>query len=38
MFDRAMGYVVGRVSRFLEDFPAEVLATASLQEADEEPA
>jgi DNA helicase-2/ATP-dependent DNA helicase PcrA len=38
MFDRAMGYVVGRVSRFLEDFPAEVLPTASLQEADEEPA
>jgi DNA helicase-2/ATP-dependent DNA helicase PcrA len=37
MFDRAMGHVVGRVSRFLEDFPAEVLPTASLQEADEEP-
>jgi DNA helicase II / ATP-dependent DNA helicase PcrA len=38
MFDRAMGHVVGRVSRFLEDVPAEVLPTASLKEADEEPA
>ncbi len=38
MFDRAMGHVVGRVSRFLEDVPAEVLPTASLKEPDEEPA
>ncbi len=38
MFDRAMGYVVGHASRFLEDIPAEVLPTASLQEAGEEPA
>jgi hypothetical protein len=30
--------VIGRVSRFLEDVPAEVLQTASLQESDEEPA
>jgi DNA helicase-2/ATP-dependent DNA helicase PcrA len=37
MFDRAIGYTLGRVSRFLEDVPAEVLPTASLQEADEEP-
>jgi DNA helicase-2/ATP-dependent DNA helicase PcrA len=35
MFDRAMGHTVGRVSRFLEDVPAEVLPTAALQEADE---
>jgi len=35
MFDRAMGYTLGRVSRFLEDIPTEVLPTASLQEADE---
>jgi DNA helicase II / ATP-dependent DNA helicase PcrA len=38
MFDRAMGYTLGRVSRFLEDVPVEVLPTASLQESDEEPA
>ena len=38
MFDRAMGYMMGRVSRFLEDVSAEVLPTASLQESDEEPA
>jgi DNA helicase II / ATP-dependent DNA helicase PcrA len=38
MFDRALGYTIGRVSRFLEDVPAEVLQTASLQESDEEPA
>ena len=37
MFDRAMGHVVGRVSRFLEDVPPEVLPAASLQEADDEP-
>ncbi|MGH7915252.1 MAG: ATP-dependent helicase [Candidatus Binataceae bacterium] len=38
MFDRAIGYVVGRVSRFLEEVPGEILPTASLQESDEEPA
>jgi DNA helicase-2/ATP-dependent DNA helicase PcrA len=38
MFDRAMGYTLGRVSRFLEDVSGEVLPTASLQESDEEPA
>lgn len=38
MFDRAMGHTIGRVSRFLEDLSAEVLPTASLQEAeDDEP-
>ncbi|HLK87265.1 MAG TPA: ATP-dependent helicase [Candidatus Binataceae bacterium] len=37
MFDRALGYSMGRVSRFLEDIAPEILPTASLQEADEEP-
>ena len=37
MFDRAMGYTLGRVSRFLEDVSGEVLPTASLQESDEDP-
>jgi DNA helicase II / ATP-dependent DNA helicase PcrA len=37
MFDRALGYTLGHVSRFLEDVSAEVLPTASLQESDEEP-
>jgi DNA helicase-2/ATP-dependent DNA helicase PcrA len=36
MFDRALGHTVGRVSRFLEDVPAEVLPAASLQEADDD--
>jgi ATP-dependent DNA helicase UvrD/PcrA len=36
MFDRAMGHTIGRVSRFLEDVSAEVLPTASLQEADDD--
>jgi DNA helicase-2/ATP-dependent DNA helicase PcrA len=36
MFDRAMGYVLGRPSRFLEDLSAEVLPTALLQEADQD--
>jgi len=35
MFDRSVGYVMGRVSRFLEMVPLEVLPTATLQE--EEP-
>jgi DNA helicase-2/ATP-dependent DNA helicase PcrA len=32
MFDRAMGYVMGRPSRFIEDLSADVLPTALLQE------
>jgi len=36
MFDRAMGYVLGRASRFLEDVNPAILPTAVLQEADEE--
>jgi DNA helicase-2/ATP-dependent DNA helicase PcrA len=36
MFDRNVGYVMGRVSRFLEIVPPEMLPTATLQE--EEPA
>jgi len=35
MFDRAMGYVMGRPSRFLEDLSPDVLPTALLQEDDE---
>ena len=35
MFDRAMGYVMGRPSRFLEDLSPEVLPTALLQEEDQ---
>ncbi len=35
MFDRNVGYVMGRVSRFLEIVPPEMLPTATLQE--EEP-
>ncbi len=35
MFDRSFGYVMGRVSRFLEDVPAELLQTATLQESEE---
>jgi len=37
MFDRAMGYVMGRASRFLEGVRPEVLPTAVLEEAAEEP-
>ena len=33
MFDRMIGYVMGRVSRFLDDLPAEILPTATLQDA-----
>jgi DNA helicase-2/ATP-dependent DNA helicase PcrA len=36
MFDRNMGYVMGRVSRFLEGLDGDVLPTAMLQDADEE--
>ena len=32
MFDRAMGYVMGRPSRFLEELDSEVLPTALVQE------
>jgi DNA helicase II / ATP-dependent DNA helicase PcrA len=32
MFDRNMGYVMGRVSRFLEDVEPEILPAARLQE------
>jgi hypothetical protein len=35
MFDRSFGFVIGRVSRFLEDVPAELLQTATLQESEE---
>jgi DNA helicase-2/ATP-dependent DNA helicase PcrA len=35
MFDRSFGFVMGRVSRFLEDVPAELLQTATLQESEE---
>jgi len=37
MFDRAMGHVMGRVSRFLEGVGPDVLPTAVLEEAAEEP-
>jgi len=33
MFERSVGYVMGRASRFLEDLDATVLPTAMLQEA-----
>jgi DNA helicase-2/ATP-dependent DNA helicase PcrA len=36
MFDRINGYMMGRASRFLDDLPAEILPTATLQDADEE--
>ncbi len=35
MFDRMNGYMMGRASRFLDDLPAEILPTATLQDADE---
>jgi superfamily I DNA/RNA helicase len=35
MFDRAMGYVMGRPSRFLEELDAAVLPTALVQEEEE---
>jgi ATP-dependent DNA helicase UvrD/PcrA len=38
MFDRSMGYVMGRASRFLEDLDPKLLPTAMLQDAGEEPA
>ena len=36
MFDRSVGYVMGRVSRFLEDVAPEILPTAELREDEEE--
>ncbi|MGH7948100.1 MAG: 3'-5' exonuclease, partial [Candidatus Binataceae bacterium] len=38
MFDRSFGHTLGRVSRFLEDVPGEILPTATLQESEEESA
>jgi DNA helicase-2/ATP-dependent DNA helicase PcrA len=38
MFDRAMGYSMGRVSRFLDDIAPEILPTAMLQESEDNPA
>ena len=35
MFDRSIGYTMGRVSRFLEDVSDEVLPTAMLAESEE---
>jgi hypothetical protein len=35
MFDRSFGFVMGRVSRFLEDVPADLLQSATLQESEE---
>jgi DNA helicase-2/ATP-dependent DNA helicase PcrA len=37
MFDRANGYLMGRASRFLDDLPPDILPTATLQEATDEP-
>ncbi|HSR57755.1 MAG TPA: hypothetical protein VLL57_06175 [Candidatus Binataceae bacterium] len=37
MFDRAVGYSMGRVSRVLEDVAPEILPTAMLAESEEEP-
>jgi DNA helicase-2/ATP-dependent DNA helicase PcrA len=36
MFDRAMGFVMGRPSRFLEDLSADILPTALLQEEEQD--
>ena len=35
MFDRTFGHVLGRASRFLEDVPADLLPTATLQESED---
>jgi DNA helicase-2/ATP-dependent DNA helicase PcrA len=35
MFDRSVGYTMGRVSRFLEDVAPEILPTAMLQESED---
>ncbi len=35
IFDRAMGYVIGRQSRFLEDITPDVLPTAALEEEEQ---
>ncbi|MFZ0889622.1 MAG: ATP-dependent helicase [Candidatus Binataceae bacterium] len=36
MFDRAMGYTMGRASRFLDGLKPEILPTAVLQESEED--
>lgn len=38
VFDRALGYVMGQPSRFLDGIAPEVLATAALAEAEDTPA
>jgi hypothetical protein len=38
MMDRALGYVMGRASRFIDNVDANLLPTATLQEGDEDPA
>jgi DNA helicase-2/ATP-dependent DNA helicase PcrA len=38
MFDRSLGHVMGRASRFLEDLDPQILPTAMLQESQDEPA
>jgi len=35
MFDRTLGHVMGRPSRFIEDIDSEILPTAELQEESE---
>jgi hypothetical protein len=35
MFSHTMGFTMGRVSRFLEDVPADLLQTATLQESED---
>jgi superfamily I DNA/RNA helicase len=35
MFDRMVGYVLGRPSRFLDELDAGILPSATLQEADD---
>ena len=35
MFDRSDRFTMGRVSRFLEDLPTEILPTATLQESED---
>jgi DNA helicase-2/ATP-dependent DNA helicase PcrA len=37
MMDRTLGYVMGRASRFIDDLDVNLLPTAMLQEADQEP-
>jgi superfamily I DNA/RNA helicase len=37
MIERSLGYVIGRASRFIDDLDVNLLPTAMLQEADEDP-